>query len=220
MFCNMFQIFAILVKETQRSDHYRKENFRRIFLKHLYSSFEIQKIQKIKKFKDKSLKITRNWVMQYKTNSATNWVSLAAWRRIPEKNTRNWSSKQVYTLRKVECLIACNTDTNLANIKPKTQFNFFRINFLKKFICKIQASEREKIEIEKEALARQLENSEKRIEALQTALNSEISDGDDGSDVDELFSLQNDSLTGFVFCTHPMSLSHTVFLLDFFLHSS
>ncbi|VBB30228.1 unnamed protein product [Acanthocheilonema viteae] len=63
--------------------------------------------------------------------------------------------------------------------------------------CKQVAIEREKMELEKQTLIKDLQCAEKRIDDLRKALSKDISDREDGSDDEDLFSIQNGSLTGY-----------------------
>ncbi|KAM3725289.1 Unconventional myosin-XVIIIa [Dirofilaria immitis] len=62
--------------------------------------------------------------------------------------------------------------------------------------CKQAAVEREKMELEKQTLVKDLQCAEKRIDDLRKALSKDISDREDVSDDEDLFSIQNGSLTG------------------------
>ncbi|EJW86928.1 hypothetical protein WUBG_02162 [Wuchereria bancrofti] len=63
--------------------------------------------------------------------------------------------------------------------------------------CRQVAVEHEKVEMEKQTLIRDLQCSEKRIDDLRKALSKDISDREDDSDDEDLFSIQNGSLTGY-----------------------
>ncbi|CAG9533454.1 unnamed protein product [Cercopithifilaria johnstoni] len=63
--------------------------------------------------------------------------------------------------------------------------------------CKQVAMEHEKMELEKQTLIKDLQCAEKRIDDLRKALSKDISDREDGSDDEDLFSIQNGSLTGY-----------------------
>lgn len=60
-----------------------------------------------------------------------------------------------------------------------------------------KAIEHEKMELEKQTLIGDLQCAEKRIDDLRKALSKDISDREDGSDDEDLFSIQNGSLTGY-----------------------
>lgn len=53
------------------------------------------------------------------------------------------------------------------------------------------------MELEKQTLIGDLQCAEKRIDDLRKALSKDISDREDGSDDEDLFSIQNGSLTGY-----------------------
>ncbi|VDK63119.1 unnamed protein product [Onchocerca ochengi] len=63
--------------------------------------------------------------------------------------------------------------------------------------CKQFALEREKMELEKQTLIKDLQCAEKRIDDMRKALSKDISDKEDASDDEDLFSIQNGSLTGY-----------------------
>ncbi|VDK82668.1 unnamed protein product [Litomosoides sigmodontis] len=62
--------------------------------------------------------------------------------------------------------------------------------------CKQFAIEHEKMELEKQTLIKDLQCAEKRIDDLRKALSKDLSDKEGGSDDEDLFSIQNGSLTG------------------------